>query len=70
MLHLCGDVGDDRGDLLLAVVPRAFRKHPHWAIVFANPVDPAGEVIFGTKRVSENTGQFLTTTVVPTRTRS
>jgi len=42
--------GDDFRELGLAVGAIAVGEHPHRRVVFADPVDAAGEMIFGAER--------------------
>ena len=51
MLDPLSDVGDDPGQLRLAVgALGGVGKHPHRHVVFSDPVDPAGQLIFGAER--------------------
>ena len=48
MLDAACDVGDDFGELRLAVgAVDAVGEHAHRPVVFADAVDPAGEMVFG-----------------------
>ena len=44
------DVGDDFGELRLAIGAVAVGEHPHRHVVFPDAVDPAGQMIFGAER--------------------
>ena len=49
MLDPRGDVGHDPCKLRLAVGAGAVDEHPHRRVVFADAVDAAGELVFGTE---------------------
>ena len=46
MLHAAADIGDDLRQLRLAVGTIAFGEHAHRRDIFADAVDPAGELEF------------------------
>jgi hypothetical protein len=49
MLHAGGDVGDDFCQLQFAIPPVAVGEYPDRRNIFPDPVDPAGQLEFGTK---------------------
>jgi hypothetical protein len=47
MLNAFTNVGDHFCKLRLSLPAVAVDKHPHRAVIFPDPVDPAGQVVFG-----------------------
>jgi hypothetical protein len=59
MLDPRADVGDDLGELRLAIPAAAVDEHPHRVIVFPDAVDPAGQLEFGAERGLEESFRDL-----------
>jgi hypothetical protein len=54
------DIGDDPGQLRSSIrTVAAIGEHPHRHVVFPDPIDPAGEMIFGAERGLEESFRYL-----------
>src|SRR6185437_4041471 len=60
MANALADIGDDPGELRLAIrTGAAGGEYPHRPVVFPDAVDPAGEMIFGAERGLEKSVCYL-----------